>query len=265
MPAAQIEKRTDPAVRFIRKVRDGEDRDRVFCEGLHLAEELLASHWPIQDVFCLPEIRERVREVLTHHGSAGTTVRTVAPHVMSFVSDLDTPPGVIAIARKRPPKSPAGKSAALVLVLAGVQNPQNVGAVLRTAEAAGVSEVWTTRATADPFGPKALRASSGSAFRLPVIPAPSLAEVAAQVKARDVRLVGATQNGAKDHDLYDWTGPAALVMGSEGTGFSKDELALFDDTVKIPMRGAVESLNVGSAAAICLFEAARQRRRKDRP
>lgn len=260
MPAAQIEKRTDPAVRYIRKVRDGEDHERVFCEGIHLVEELLASHWPVQDVFCLPEMRDEVRRVLARRGSGETTVRTLAPHVMSFVSDLDTPPGVISIGRKRPPKSLPSKTAPLVLVLSAVQNPQNVGAVLRTAEAAGVSEVWTTRSTADPFRPKALRASSGSAFRIPVISANALAEVASQLSSRNVALIGAVQDGKVDYDRRDWTRPSALVMGSEGGGFTREETALFAETVRIPMSGAVESLNVGSAAAICLFEAARQRR-----
>ena len=259
MPA-QIDKRTDPLVRFLRKVRDGEDHERVFCEGLHLVEELIASHWPLQDVFCLPEMKDEVRMFLARRQNPDTPLRTIAPHVLSFVSDLESPPGVIAIGRKRPVKAPPAEKASLVLVLAGVQNPQNVGAVLRTGEAAGVSEVWTTGGTADPFRPKALRASSGSAFRLPVIAAPSLAEVAAQVKARGVALLGATQNGKMDYDRVDWTKPSALVVGSEGKGFSDAELALFSQTVRIPMAGAVESLNVGNAAAICLFEAARQRR-----
>lgn len=264
MSSAQIEKRTDPAVRYIRKIRDGEDHTRVFCEGIHLAEEMLASHWPILELFCLPEMLTDVKRIFLKRGAAPVRVRTVAPHVMSFVSDLDTPPGVISIGEKRPVKTPLGKSASLLLVLAGVQNPLNVGAVLRTGEAAGVSEVWTTRATADPFRPKALRASSGSAFRLPVIAAATLAEAAGQLKTRDVALVGAVQDGHIDYDRFDWTRPSALVMGSEGTGFTKDELALFTETVRIPMLGAVESLNVGNAAAVCLFEAARQRRSKKR-
>ncbi len=264
MPTAQIDKRTDPAVRYIRKVRDGEDPAHVFCEGLHLVDELLSSRWPVVEIFCVPELQGDVKRVFLKRGLTAPRIRTLADHVMSFVSDLETPPGVISIGEKRPVKSTPGKAAPLMLVMAGVQNPQNVGAILRTGEAAGVSEVWTTAGTADPFRPKALRASSGSALRIPVISAATLSEAAGQLKSRDIAIVGAVQDGRIDYDQVDWTRPSALVMGSEGTGFSAAELKLFTETVKIPMMSPVESLNVGNAAAICLFEAARQRRVKAR-
>jgi 23S rRNA (guanosine2251-2'-O)-methyltransferase len=93
-----------------------------------------------------------------------------------------------------------------------------------------------------------------------VISIATLSQVAAQLKTRDVALIGAIQKGKVDYDRADWTKPSALVMGSEGSGFTREELVLFNETIRIPMAGAVESLNVGSAAAICLFEAARQRR-----
>jgi TrmH family RNA methyltransferase len=144
-------------------------------------------------------------------------------------------------------------------VIHNVQLPQNVGALIRTAEGAGVSDIYMTGSSADAWGPKALRGSSGSAFRVPIRKVAALAEALSELKTQGVRSVAATQNGKTAYDKVDWKQPSAVVMGSEGSGFSVEELALFDETLRIPMKGRVESLNVGSAAAVCLFEAARQR------
>ena len=259
MTARKIEKRSDPAVRHLRNVRDGEDRERVFCEGFRLVEELLKSGWPVQEAYATPETEERARSLLQQHGSPSAPLRVVSESVMTFVSSLETPPGLIAIAKKR--RTPSMSSATpLILVLHGLQLPQNVGAVLRSAEAAGVAEVWTTRSTSDPFNPKALRGSSGSAFRLPIFAYTSLTDVARDLKTRGVLLVAAHQDGAVPYDRVDWCGPTALAVGSEGAGFAGSDASLFDLTIRIPMAGAVESLNVANAASVCLFEAARQRR-----
>ncbi|MBV9079884.1 MAG: RNA methyltransferase, partial [Elusimicrobia bacterium] len=247
-------------VRFLRRVRDGEDPGRVFCEGQRLVEELLKSGWPPQELYCAADQLDRVKEMLDRFSKPGVPVRVMTDPVMSFVSSVDTPPGVIAIAKKRPSSLVRTAAAPLILVLNGLQLPQNVGAIFRTAEAAGVSEIWTTRGTADPFGPRALRGSSGSVFRIPVCPAGTLKEAAGVIASSGAALVGATQNGRVDYDRIDWTRPTALVLGSEGGGFSDEDAALFSETAKIPMAGSVESLNVAGAAAVCLFEAARQRR-----
>jgi RNA methyltransferase, TrmH family len=254
-----IDKRADPAIRHLRRVRDGEDPERVFCEGFRLVEELLKSGWAPLEAYATRETEARARELLARHDHGATPLRVLSDSVMAFASGVDSPPGVIAIARKRRP-SVTTKGVPLILVLHGLQLPQNVGAIIRSAEAAGVSEVYVTRTTADPFNPKALRGSSGSAFRLPIHPPATLAEVAGLLKSRGIRLLAATQEGADPHDSMDWTGPAALVVASEGAGFSDADIGFFDRTIRIPMAGAVESLNVASAAAVCLFEAARQRR-----
>lgn len=259
MSPSKIDKRADPAVRHLRKVRDGEDAERVFCEGFRLVEELLKSGWVPLETYATPETESRARELLKRHNREATPVRLIAESVMSFVSGVDSAPGIITIAKRRRP-SVTVTGTPLVLVLHGLQLPQNVGAVIRSAEAAGVSEVYTTQTTADPFNPKSLRGSSGSAFRVPVHPPATLAEVAAVLKPRGIRLMAATQDGKDSHDSVDWRGPAALVVASEGAGFSGTDVSLFDKTIRIPMAGQVESLNVASAAAVCLFEAARQRR-----
>jgi tRNA G18 (ribose-2'-O)-methylase SpoU len=152
------------------------------------------------------------------------------------------------------------QSTGCFLILIGAQLPQNVGAMLRTAEGAGVVEVWICEATTDPFGPKAVRGSSGSCFRVPVRVGMRLDQALERLQSAGITPVAATQNGTIDYDRFDWRKPAALVLGAEGTGFSTEQEALFTTKLRIPMAGKIESLNVATAAAVCLFEAARQRR-----
>lgn len=259
MSAAKIDKRTDPAVRHLRRVRDGDDAERIFCEGFRLVEELLKSGWPPVEAFVTPQTAAKAEQLFARLGPTSPPVRVMSEDVMNFVSGVDSAPGLIVIARKRYAAG-GSKGMPLVLVLHGLQLPQNVGAVLRSAEAAGVSEVWTSKSTADPFNPKAIRGSSGSVFRLPVRPHGNLPDIVKDLKARGIFVVAANQGGAVSYERIDWAAPTALVVGSEGAGFTGTDASLFDQTIRIPMAGSVESLNVANAASICLFEAARQRR-----
>jgi TrmH family RNA methyltransferase len=140
-----------------------------------------------------------------------------------------------------------------------VQDPGNLGAVARAAEAAGATGVFVCGRSADPFGWKALRGSMGSAFRLPIVSCPAADEAVAAVRARGLRVLALTaRDGASLYDM-DLRGPSALLVGGEGAGLSDDIAALTDARVSIPMRPPVESLNVAVAAAVALYEAARQR------
>jgi TrmH family RNA methyltransferase len=145
------------------------------------------------------------------------------------------------------------------VVLHGINNPVNVGAILRTAEAAGVSGAITTQKTSDPYSPKALRGAMGSAFRLPIWTNTSYAAILSWCAERRIGTICADVKGATPYTNTDWTGAKALIVGPESTGLSPEEVAASDFVVRIPMRGQVESLNVGVAAAIVLYEAARQR------
>ncbi len=238
----------------------------VFCEGLKLVEELLASQWRTVAVYCTRELFDTARSLVGSSQNKAIPIRVLSGPVMEYCSDLSTPPGILALAKPHGMFEVGGKQgiARLTLVIHNVQLPQNVGALLRTAEAAGSSDVYLTGASADPWGPKALRGASGSAFRMPMRKFPTLLDALNDLKATEVQSVGATMEARTDYDKIDWTRPIALVMGSEGSGFSDKELSLFDNSIRIPMKGRVESLNVGSAAAVCLFEAARQRRHESK-
>jgi TrmH family RNA methyltransferase len=212
------------------------------------------------EIYSSNECLEEAKKLAASRKDLPIALRVLPETVMSYCSDLSTPPGIIALAKPARPILPLS-SVPLVLVLHGVQLPQNVGAMLRTAEGAGVTEVLVTRSTADPYGPKALRGSAGSAFRVPIGEPSQFSDVLSNLRKRyeKINCLAATQNGKVSYDKVHWDGPSALIVGSEGAGFKEVELEQIDQTISIPMKGNVESLNVGIAAAVCLFEAARQR------
>jgi TrmH family RNA methyltransferase len=140
-----------------------------------------------------------------------------------------------------------------------INNPVNVGAILRTAEAAGASGTIATQHTSDPFSPKSLRGAMGSAFRLPVWFGPSYEEVIDWCRDRNLQTICATLNATRNHDEADWVKPSTIIMGPESEGLSEAEISLAGDSVRIPMQGLAESLNVAVAAGVLLYEAARQR------
>ncbi len=148
---------------------------------------------------------------------------------------------------------------ALVLVLDGVQDPHNLGACLRTAEAAGVGLVVLTRDGSAGLTPVARRAAAGAAEVLPILQATNLARVLRRMKERGLWLAGTSDRSEQDLYQADLAGPLALVMGSEGQGMRRLTAELCDYLVRIPMQGSVSSLNVSVATGVCLFEVIRQR------
>lgn len=252
---AVIRVRRHPVVQRLRGIRDGREKDKIFIEGAKLAEEFLSSGpHPIEYFFSEKAAGAPAAARLRGLGVRGTLL---ADDVMAFASDLENPPGLILVA----PRPAADWSAIpsenpLAVVLDGLQLPSNVGAVMRTAEAAGAGAVFAGKDGADPFGPKALRASAGSAFRLPVFWGRPTEDWLSELKSRGARPVAAHPRGKVDYTDYDWTGGVALVLGAEGPGL-KAGAGL--DTVRIPMAPRVESLNVGVTAALLLYEARRRR------
>ncbi len=261
-----IKSRSNPLIVTARSVRDGKEKGFIFCEGIKLIDELLLSSLHTTNIFCVAKFEGPLRKSLDASGKMHVPISVVDKGVMEALSDLDTPAGAVALAR-RPEGNKGGKdkdqeNGDLFLVLPKVQLPQNLGAMIRSCEAVGVSGVWLGPESADPFSSKTIRGSTGSVFRVPVRRGVELSAGIKELKEKGVRVLAATQQGKKFYDQVDWTEPTALVLGAEGSGFSKEQLSLFDETIKIPMKGKVESLNLGTAAGICLFEALRQRRNK---
>jgi TrmH family RNA methyltransferase len=189
---------------------------------------------------------------------------SVSEKVLATISYTKTPQGIILLA-KHPQSGKAKLEMArgrvpLLVILHGINNPVNVGAIIRSAEAAGATGVITTANTADPFSAKSLRGAMGSAFRLPIWKGASYADALSWCTARNIKTVCADVRAGVLYTDINWTIPRALIVGPESTGLSHEEVATADEAVRIGMHGEVESLNVGVAAGIMLYEAARQRR-----
>jgi TrmH family RNA methyltransferase len=187
----------------------------------------------------------------------------VSPEVMHSISDADTPPGAVAVAPfvDVDPAQLLDAGSDLLVVLAEVRDPGNLGTILRTARAAGAGGVFLTKGTVDVYNPKVVRASAGALFHVPVAREVAVPWVLAELGARNIRRVAADPTATATYDEVDMRGPSALVFGNEAWGLPGEAVAAVDDRASIPMRASAESLNVGIAAAVFLFEAVRQRRR----
>ncbi|HEX2271816.1 MAG TPA: RNA methyltransferase [Pyrinomonadaceae bacterium] len=260
-----ITSRDNSLLRLARAVRDGKDVEYIFVEGLRLCEEALRSALEIETVIVSEELlrKERAAGAIAELSQSSRRSASVSEKLLDSISYTKTPQGIVVLARR--PESSEKRLAAslkdqsLLVVLHQINNPVNVGAILRTAEAAGAGGVITTRNTSNPFSPKSLRGAMGSAFRLPIWTGPGYDEMIAWCRKRGIETVCADAEAKPAHTEIDWTRSIALVMGPESTGFSAAELESATQIVRIPMQGAVESLNVSVAAGILLFEAARQR------
>lgn len=260
-----ITSRDNSLLRLARAVRDGKETEYIFVEGLRLCEEALRSSLDIEALIVSEELmrKERVAGAIEELSRASRRSASVSEKLLESISYTKTPQGIVVLAR-RPASSQERLSAsidnnALLVVLHQINNPVNVGAILRTAEAAGAAGVITTRNTSDPFSPKSLRGAMGSAFRLPIWTGPGYEEMIDWCRKRNVETVCADAEASLAHTDFDWTRATALLLGPESTGFTAGEMESATQVVRIPMRGAVESLNVSVAAGILLFEAARQR------
>jgi TrmH family RNA methyltransferase len=261
----RITSRDNSLLRQARAVRDGKIDELIFVEGLRLCEEAQRSNLEIEAVIVSEELmrKDRVAEAIAELSRVSKRTASVSEKLLESISYTKTPQGIVVLA-ERPDSSEKHLAASLganplLVVLHQINNPVNVGAILRTGEAAGATGVITTSNTSDPFSPKSLRGAMGSAFRLPIWSGPTFDEVIEWCRERGIATACADAEADTDYTDLDWTKAVALLLGPESTGFTAEELMNADRRVKITMRGETESLNVSVAAGILLFEAARQR------
>lgn len=250
----------------------------VGVEGVRLVEEALRSTAAVEAVL-FSEGGERHRERLApliSRGEMAFPVLRTTDRLFDGIADTEHPQGVAALVRPRQVSvedllvTPEGKCSPLVVVLAGVQDPGNVGTILRTAAAFGATGAVAASTgqggTASPFSPKALRASVGAALHLPVMEGMSLAILMTQFKLQKVKTVAScVHDGTLGASApvcpweVDWCEATALLVGNEGAGLPEDVVHGADERIHIPMATGVESLNAAAAAAVLFYEAFRQR------
>lgn len=265
MDETVITSRDNARVRHARAVRDGKVSDKIFVEGVRLCEEAVRAGLTIDEVFHSPDLirDERGSRLLIEIKRTDTSISVISEKIFASLSDTKTPQGILMLADRPQTDASVLELAAefvpLLVIIHRLNNPANAGAVLRTAEAAGATGIIATTGTTDLFSPKALRGAMGSSFRLPIWTGAQFAEALKWCAERGVRTVCADIRATQAHTELDWSKPRALIVGAEANGLEPDEIALADEALKIPMRQPVESLNVAAAAAIILYEAARQR------
>jgi TrmH family RNA methyltransferase len=244
----------------------------IGVEGPKLVEEALRSGLEAEALLVSESGEREARRILdaasrSDAGIPRSRVLRTTNRLFEGVAGTESPQGVAALFRQRDwgfddvLRGPDAmrESSPLVIVLAAVQDPGNVGTIFRSAEAFGATGVVAARGTADPWSPKALRASAGSALRLPVLRGMAIPVVLAQLKMARLKVYAASSTAETHGPVADLREPAAIFVGNESNGLPTEVLRAADATMSIPMAPAVESLNAGVAASLLLYEAARQR------
>ena len=259
-----------PTLRRVRDLRRDPRLRReqgVFvAEGLHLAEEALASRASIELVLYSERLTEHDagRALLDRIVAADLERAEVADTVLAALQDARSPQPVLTLARRRDTTLEACLSAVgphpLFVVAHGIQDPGNLGGLWRTADAAGAAALFVTGESADPYHPRTVRATMGSVFRLAAV-ATDVEAATAAFRRAGLTTLATTPSASTDYHAATFTSGCAVYFGGEGAGLPGPVLAAMDACVRIPMRGGVESLSVGAAAAVVLFEAAHQRAR----
>jgi TrmH family RNA methyltransferase len=255
----------------------------IAVEGPKLIEDALRCGIAAEAVLISESSERELESILraasdSESGIARSRVLRTTDRIFEGLSGTDSPQGVAALFRQpiwafedilgrasREPGSQARTEPPLVLVMAGVQDPGNVGTIVRSAEAFGATGVVAARGSADPWSPKGVRASAGSALRLPLLRGVSIPVLLAQLRISQVRIVASGSGMSKAAESAELTQtdlrtPVAVFVGNEGAGLPSEIEAAADAHISIPISDTVESLNAGIAASILLYEAARQRR-----
>lgn len=247
---------------LLRKRRERDRTGRFVIEGAREIERAIRGGVTLEEVFVCPPLAtgEEEREALGRMHSRGLTITSVAQRVFARIAYRETTGGLMAIAEK-PRFELADLPRAdcpLYLVVEGVEKPGNIGAILRSADGAGTTGLIVTDPGTDLCNPNIIRSSLGTLFTVPVAVS-AAGEAIGWLRERDVRIVASSPRADISYAGVDLSGACAIVVGSEDTGVGEEWLGAADVRVAIPMRGAADSLNVSTAAAVLLYEARRQR------
>ncbi len=258
-------------VKLKKNSRDRDAQDVFVAEGPKMFREIPVSL--LREAYATKSFLESAdgRKAL----SAGIRIETVSDAVFQYMSDTRSPQGILAVVSQlhyeipdllgEGNASPDRKEAAgadhtpLIVVLENLQDPGNLGTIVRSAEAAGATGILLSKGSADIYNPKVTRSTMGSVFRVPFVYTDHLKEELEALKERGVRLYAAHLKGSRDMYAESYAGPGAFLIGNESRGLTDETAALAHQAVRIPMCGQVESLNAAIAASVLLYEARRQR------
>lgn len=251
-------------VASLRQKKYRDDLGLFTVEGVRLAEEIAAAGWPVEICIFTAAAAADPRAVELLEALKGKKCRLVqvTDQLYAKMSDTQEPQGVMLVAPQRPVSFAdilSRSAKPLIAVLDGIQDPGNAGTIIRTADAAGCSGVVMLKGSVDLYAGKTVRATMGSLFHLPVVAGMTCDELIRALTAAGIPLIATDLAGATVYSAARLSGPAAIVFGNEGAGVGAELLARAAERIIVPIYGKAESLNVATAAAVILYEAARQR------
>ena len=244
---------------YVQKAKERR-KDGIFVvEGPKMFEEAPADR--IYKVYLTQSFLDKHREDSIHGKLLETGYELVSEEVLAKMSDTQTPQGILCLVKwlQYQLEELLLRREGVFVVLEDLQDPGNLGTIIRTGEGAGIAGVIMTRETVDIFNPKTIRATMGSIYRVPFVYVQDIAETVAKLKTAGITVYAAHLKGEQHYDAFDYTGGSAFLIGNEGNGLKEQTANLADTYVKIPMAGQVESLNAAIATTLFMYEAARQR------
>jgi TrmH family RNA methyltransferase len=247
-------------IKYVRSLSDRKTRireGRIAIEGARLIDDALAANFTPDWVICAQRLPPRTQDTLRRLKARHIDVIDVADAVLKACSDTETPQGLIAVMKT--PRLAWPLKPQLIVIADRLRDPGNLGTLLRSSAAAGVSGVLLAPETVEAFNPKVMRGAMGAHFRLPILAA-AWAEIADRVGGLSVYVAEA--DASRSYTSIDWTQPSALIVGSEAEGTSTAAAKLATARISIPLAREVESLNAAVAASVIMFEAQRQRQQK---
>lgn len=258
-----LENPRSPRVRAVAKLTKRSARQETglfLLEGPQAAREALAYRPDtLLEVYATPTALERHQDVRDAARAAGIDIEFTTEAVLDAMADTVTPQGIVAVARQSPTalRDVFAASPRLIAICEEVRDPGNLGTIIRAADAAGADAVVLTGRTVDPYNPKVVRATTGSLFHVPVAVGADLADVALRARDAGMRVVAADVGG---DDFLErravLAGPTAWLFGNEARGLDDAALAHADLSLRLPIYGRAESLNLATAASVCLYETA---------
>ena len=255
----------NPLVKEIRKLHSAKERhskQMFLLEGTHLVLEACAVGYPVETVCYTAQWQERYPEVWQEVSQRARREQIVSLEVLKAIATTVHPDGVVAVAKRLQMPFPTVPTS-LALGLETIQDPGNLGTIIRTAAAAGATGLWVSADSVDLDHPKVLRASAGQWFRMPMAAGEDLLSLVQSCQQQGMQAIATVPDANLTYWEIDWNQPSLILLGNEGAGLSAELVALTDRQVRIPLSPGVESLNVAIAAALILYEARRQRETRE--
>lgn len=250
----------NPAIKQVRKLHRSKERQKqnlLLIEGTNSIEAACQADYKLDVIFHTAHWQEKHQSLYGQILQENFTTQLVSSEVLSAIATTVNPDGVVAIA-PRSVAQPARAIDKLGIALEQLQDPGNLGTIIRTAAATGINGLWLSSDSVDIYNPKVLRASAGQWFQMPMATDENLVELVRQQRHHGVQIIATTSTASKTYWEVDFKLPSLILLGNEGAGLSDEIIEIADERVTIPLSSGVESLNVGVAAALILYEAKRQ-------